>query len=223
MIRPRFVRSSAVLVLMLAACAVPAFAQAPRVEFGVGGILSGAAAAGETDASLLDPSGGSLTLFRTTNRLAPGAGAEGLVSFKLSERWRLEVNVGWARLDFESRVSGDFEGAANVSLTQAVNQYGADAALAVRVVQRPRWDLFLRGGAGGFREITSDRALVENGWRTSAGGGLNLWLRRAPAGSSGHVALRAEARVQARKRGIAFGSPGWRLSPVVFAGLVIGR
>lgn len=223
MIRPGIVCSVAAMVLMLAACAAPAFAQAPSVEFGVGGILSGAASAGETDASLLDPSGGSLALFRTTNRIAPGTGVEGLVSITLSERWRFEVNFGWVRTDFESRISGDFEGAAELSLTQAVNQYSADAALAVRVIQRRRWDMFLRGGAGGFREITTDRALVANGWRASAGGGANIWLRQAPPGSFGYVALRVEARVQARQRGIAFGDSGRRLSPVVFAGVVIGR
>jgi len=211
------------VLVWLAGTASPAFAQAPRVVFGAGGMLIGPVSAGETGATLLDPAGGALTLFRTTNRIRAGVAAEGLVSVRLAERWRLELGVGWGTADFESRISDDFEGVPSLSATQAMNQYSADIALARRVMQRGRMDVFLRGGAGGYREITSDRALAENGWRASLGGVAQFWMRQAPSGTFGQVAVRTEARVQVRQGGVAFGDTGPRVSPVLFAGLVIGR
>lgn len=211
------------LLGLLAVTATPVSAQAPRVVFGAGGMLNGPVSAGQTSATLLDPAGGGLTLFRTTNRIASGVGAEGLVSVRLAERWRVELGFGWGKAEFESRISDDFEGVPSLSATQALNQYSADIALARRVMQRRRMDVFLRGGVGGYRDITSDRALAENGWRASLGGVAQFWLRQAPSGMFGQVAVRTEARVQVRQGGIAFGDTGLRVAPVLFAGVVIGR
>jgi hypothetical protein len=203
--------------------AAPAYAQSARVEIGVGGVFNGAADAGTVDATLLTPSGGPLTLFRTTNRIASGWGAEGFVSTRLGERWRLELAVGWGRATLESQIFADAEDVPALTATQKVNQYGGELALAYRVVRRGRLDVFVRAGGGGFREITSDRALVDNGWRASVGGGTQLRLRQAPSGWFGRLAVRADVRMQARGGGISFGDSGTRLSPSVFAGLVIGQ
>ena len=208
---------------MVASFATPALAQSPRLEFGVGAIFTGAASAGTVDATLLDPSGGELRLFRTTNRIASGLGVEGLLSTRLRERLRLELALGWGSNDFESQVTSDFENVPDLTASQKVNQFTAEVGLAWRVMQRSRVDVFVRGAGGGFREITSDRTLVDNGWRASVGGGAQIRLRQSPSGSLGRLALRADVRLQARGGGIAFGDSGTRLSPAVFAGLVIGQ
>ena len=208
---------------VVAALTTPALAQPARVEVGVGAVFNGAADAGAVDANLLDPAGGSLKLFQTTNRIASGWGAEGLVSTRLGARVRLELAVGWGSADFETQISNDLEDAPELSVTQKVNQFAGELALAYRVVQRGRLDVFVRAGGGGFREITSDRALVDNGWRASVGGGTQIRLREAASGWLGRLALRADLRLQARGGGIAFGDSGTRLSPSVFAGLVIGK
>lgn len=210
-------------MLVLMASAAPALAQEARVKVGIGGTFSGAASAGTSDVVLLDPSGGSLVLYRTTNRITSGRGVEGLVSMKLRDRFRVELGIGWVRSKFETRISGDFEDVPGLSLTQKVNQYTAEAALVWRVMQRNRFDVFVRGGAGGYREITTDRALVDNGWRATVGGGTQVRLSAAPSGWLGRLALRADVRLQVRGGGIAFGDSGPRLSPVLFAGLVIGQ
>ena len=209
--------------LVVAAVATPASAQSAGVELGLGGVFTGPAQAGTVDATLLDPAGGALRLYRTTNRIGSGWGAEGLVSKRLGERWRLELAVGWGRTDFESEVSVDFEDVPPLTATQPVNQYSGELALAYRLVQRGRLDLFVRAGGGGFREITSDRALVDNGWRASIGGGTQVRLRQAPSGWLGRLSVRADVRMQARGGGIAFGDSDTRLFPSVFAGLVIGQ
>ena len=211
------------MFLSFAVFGTPALAQSPRLEFGVGGIFTGAASAGAVDATLLDPSGGSLTLFRTTNRIASGLAVEGVVSTRLRERLRLELALGWGTADFESQITNDFEGVPDVTASQAVNQFTAEVALAWRVMRRSRFDVFVRGAGGGFREITNDRTLVDNGWRASVGGGTQIRLRQAPSGWLGRLALRADVRLQARGGGIAFGDLRTRLSPSVFAGLVIGQ
>ncbi|HUR21906.1 MAG TPA: outer membrane beta-barrel protein [Vicinamibacterales bacterium] len=211
------------VLCVLAASTTPALAQRSRVEVGVGGVFNGAADAGSEDAALLDAAGGSLRLFRASNRMASGWGAEGLVSTRVGERLRLELAVGWGSTDFETRLSDDFEDVPALSVTQKVNQFTGELALAYRIVQRGRFDVFVRAGGGGFREITGDRALVENGWRGSVGGGTQIRLRDASSGWLGRLALRADLRVHARGGGIAFGDSGTRLSPSVFAGLVIGK
>jgi hypothetical protein len=202
---------------------MPVAAQTPRVEIAVGGMLAGVTSAGETNATLLNSSGGALTLFRTSNRITAGKGVEGLVSMRLRERLRVEVAFGWANADFESRISGDFEGAPDVSVTQGVQQFSGDVALVHRVIQRGRLAAFVRGGAGVFREVTSDRAVVDNGVTASLGGVTQFLVRQAASGLFGRVALRAEARLVVRRGGIEFGSASTRLSPVFVAGLVVGR
>ena len=210
-------------MLVVAAFAAPAWAQSAQVQVGAGGVFSGAAPAGTVDALLLDPSGGTLRLYRTTNRIGSGFGAEGFLSMRLGERWRWELAIGWTRTDFETEISADFEDVPPLTAAQAVNQYSAELAAAYRVVRRGRFDVFVRAGAGGVREITTDRALVYNVWRASIGGGTQIRLRQAPSGWLGRVGLRADVRLLARGGGIAFGDSGTRVSPSVFAGLVIGQ
>jgi len=209
--------------VLMAGSASPALAQTPRVAVGVGGTFSTAVSTGTTEATLIDSAGGSLVVFRAANRIASGSGVEGLVSVKVRDRVRAEFNVGWVATKFESEISGDIENADVVTATQKVNQYTADVALTWRLLERGRLALFLRGGAGGFREITADRALVDNGWRMGGGVGTQIRLRQASSGWLGRIAARVDVRVNARRGGIEFGHSGSRMSTLVFAGLVFGQ
>lgn len=213
----------AIAILLVAALPVPARAQAPGFELALGGVFNGATPAGTVDASLLDPSGGQVRLFRSTNRIAPGWGAEVLLSTGLSERLRLELGVGWFATQFESEISGDLEDATPVTATMKADHFSAELALAYRMVHRDRFDIFVRGGGGGFREVTGDRALVDNGWRASVGGGTQIRLRQAGSGLFDRLALRADLRMVLRGGGVPFGDTRRRVSPSVFAGLVFGQ
>lgn len=201
----------------------PALAQSARWQVGLGGTFTGSASAGNTEAKLIDPSGGELVLFRTTNRIKSGLGAEGLISRRLGERLGLELAVGWSSSEFESTISSDFENASDVTVSQKAHQFTGELGVTYRVVERGGFDIFLRAGGGGFREITSDNALVDNGWRASVGGGTLIRLRQSPSGFLGRLGLRTDLRIQVRGGGIAFGDSARRLSPSVFAGLVIGQ
>jgi len=217
------VRAFVGAVLLSAGLVTPAAAQTPRWEFGIGALLTGRESAGTTNASLLSPGGDTVTLFRTTNRITSGLGVESQLSWRLRERLRAEIAFGWVSADLESRVSGDFEDVVDVSLTQGLQQFRGEVAVAYRLLQRGRWSAFVRGGAGGFREITTDKALVGNGTSASLGGVAHFLVRQAPSGLFGRIALRFEARAVVRQGGVKFGNDGARVSPAFVAGLVIGR
>jgi hypothetical protein len=68
---------------------------------------------------------------------------------------------------------------------------------------------------GWFRELTTDRALVDDGVAAHVGGGLKYWL--------GNIAFRADVRLVMRQGGIELGDTGLRWSPAASAGLVIAR
>ena len=219
----RLVGFSVSALFIVTVLASPAAAQSGQWQFGLGGTFSGSASAGSTEATLIDPSGGELVLFRTTNRIKSGLGAEALISRRLGERLRLELAIGWAPSEFESTISSDFENATGVTVSQEAHHLTGELGLAYRLVQRGRFDFFVRAAGGAYREITDDRSLVENGWRASVGGGTLIRLRQSPSGFFGRLGLRADLRMQARGGGIAFGDSGRRVSPSVFAGLVIGQ
>ncbi len=209
--------------LLSAGLVAPAAAQTPRWEVGIGALLTGRESAGTTSASVLGPGGDSLTLFRATNRVTSGLGVESQLSLRLRERLRAEFAFGWVRADLESLIFGDFEGVPDVSLTQGVQQFRGEVAVAYRLLQRGRLSAFVRGGAGGFREITTDQALVGNGASASLGGVAHVLVRQAPSGLFGRIALRLEARAVVRHGGVKFGDEGARVSPAFVAGLIISR
>jgi hypothetical protein len=192
-----------------------ASAQTRKVELGLGAVASGAGSAGDVNATLIDSSGNPLVLFRTENRVAPGLGAELHLAVRVKPRVSVELSGSWLKADLESRVTSDFEDAPSMTTSQGVNQFTVDSSVVYRFARRGKVDPFLRAGAGWLREITSDRALVENGLSANLGGGIKYWM--------GRVAIRVEARLAVRHGGIAFGDAGVRLAPVIAAGLVIGR
>jgi len=210
-------------LLVCAGAVTPAAAQTPRWELGIGALVTGTESAGDTNASLLSPGGDSLTLFRASHRITSGLGLEGGLSWRLRDKLRAEVAIGWLKADFESRISGDFEDVPDVSLTQGVQQFRGEVAVAYRVLHRGRLSAFVRGGAGAFREITTDQALVGNGASASLGGVAHVLVRQAPSGLFGRLAIRVEARAVVRRSGITFGEEGARVSPTFVAGLVFGR
>ena len=189
----------------------------------MGGVASGAAPAGDVNATLIDSNGNALSLFKTANRIAPGIGAELHVAVRVRPRLRIELSGAWRRADLESEVTSDFEDASAITVGQGMNQFTVEGSVVYGFARRGKIDPFLRAGAGWLREITADRALVENGLSANLGGGIKYWVRESRPGLFGRLALRVEARLAVRHGGIAFGDAGVRLAPTLAAGLVIGR
>lgn len=210
------------LVFMVASPSVAA-AQTSRVEVTLGGVVSGRASAGDANATLVDSGGSVLTLFTTSNRVTTGAGAEAQVAVRIRQRLLVELSGSWLKTNLETRVTSDLEDATPITASLGLHQFTVEGSLNYRFARRGRWDPFVRGGAGWLRELTTDRALVENGLSANFGGGIKYWVRESRPGLFGRLALRAEVRLVARHGGIAFGDAGTRLAPMFAAGLVIGR
>jgi len=200
----------------------PAQAQ-PRVEMTVGAVANGPSSAGTTRATLTNPSGAPLVLFQAEHRTRPSLGLEGGVAVRLLPGWMVELSGAWSRPTLETRVFDDFEGADPVTLVSGTQRFTVLLGAVRQFDRRGRLVPYARVEAGWLRELTSDRALAENGVAAHAGAGLKYWVREAQSGWLSHVAFRAEGRLAMRRGGLTLGDAGTRWSPALSAGLVIAR
>lgn len=203
-------------VVVLAAIPFAVQAQTRNIEFAVGALAGGASSAGSTRTELLDSAGNPVTLFEATHRTTVGVGVEAGLLYRLRPRVALELSGSWTRPDLETKISGDFEGAADTTLSLGMHRFSAEAAVVRHFGRRGAVEPYVRAGGGWFRELTTDRALVDDGVGAHVGGGLKYWLRES-------VALRADVRVALRRGGITLGETGTRWAPAASAGLVISR
>jgi len=208
------------VVLILPASA---FAQSPRLELTVGAVVDGASSAGVTRAELVDPAGNPFTLFEAKHRTTWAPGLEGRVSWRVTERWAVGVTGSWSRPDFETRISGDVEGADPVTAALGMDRFAVELGVERRFGTSTKWQPFAGLAAGWLRELADDRALADSGVAAHVGGGLKYRVREGRPGWLGHIALRAEARLTLRCGGITLGDAGHRWSPTVAAALVIAR
>jgi hypothetical protein len=212
-----------VAVVMVALAPSAVHAQTPKLEFTVGTTLSGPSSAGTTRAELLDSAGNPLTLFEAEQRTTSAIGLAGAITYRLQPRLALEVSGGWTRPDFESRIVDDLEAADDTTLTLGAHRFTVELGAIRHYGRRGALEPYARLGAGWLRELTRDRALVDDGIAAHVGGGAKYWLREGRAGWLGDVALKADVRLSVRRGGISLGDAGTRWSPDLVAGLVIAR
>lgn len=211
------------LLVLAVVIPVAADAQTRKIELTVGAIASGASSAGVTRAELLDSAGNPVTLFEATHRTSVGIGIDAGLLYRWRPAIALEVSGSWTRPDLETRISDDFEGADDTVLSLGMHRFSAEAAAVRHFGRRGGAEPYVRAGAGWFRELTTDRALVDNGLTGHAGAGFKYWVREGHRGWLGHIALRADVRLVMRRGGIALGEVGTRWSPAASAGLLISR
>jgi hypothetical protein len=210
-------------VCLLLVCPVAAQAQSPKIEIGVGVAISGPSSAGATRTELLDSAGRPVTLFEATHRTSVGPGLDAGLMFRLRPRVGLELSGSWVRPDLKTTISGDIEGAGDTTLSLGMHRFSAEAALVKHFGRKGATEPYLRAGGGWFRELTTDRALVDDGATAHVGGGLKYWVREGGAGWFGHMAFRADVRLVMHHGGIAIGDASTRWSPAASAGLVLTR
>lgn len=187
-------------------------------ELTVAGTWTGPTSFGTSDASLLTPGGGSLTLFSSTNDLRPGYGFELHVTRPLTTRFAVEGSGTLARATLRSRISSDFEDAPDVELTETLTRFTVEGSARWTLSTRGRISYFLRGGAGWMRELAGDGSLAEDGAVINAGAGFTYWARDGAR----RLGFRVDGRVQMRRHGITLGADKLRFSPVLSGGLLIG-
>jgi hypothetical protein len=193
------------------------------LEFIVGTTLNGPSSAGTTRAELLGSGGNPVTLFESKQRTTSAIGLAGAVSYRIRARLALELSGGWTRPDLESRITDDSERVADTTLALGMHRFSVELSAVRHFGRRGSIEPYARIGAGWLRELTRDRALVDDGVAAHVGGGSNYWVREGRQGWLGDVALRADVRLSVRRGGIALGDAGTRWSPDVVVGLVIAR
>jgi hypothetical protein len=211
-------------VLVIAAAPVAAFAQVgeARSEIAVTGAFVGPVSFGTANAEVQQPGGTPLVLFRTRNRLAPGAAIEVHLGRHVSNRIMIEASGAWHRAAFETEVTSDIEDADDATLTKSSSRFTVEGAVVWTMVSRERVSVFARGGGGWMRELTSGGALVEDGAVASLGVGMKYWWSQNPGGRIPRIGLRVEGRASLRSTAITLGDRAWRIAPVVAGGLVFG-
>ncbi len=176
----------------------------PRVEIaGLGGIFGGADL-GQTPATVLTnqvPTSGQTSLFTTRTDITPAAMVEGRLGMRLAQRLWVEAGASYAQPDFTVDISGDVEGASNVTASSRLTQIVADAGLQYRWSGR-RASPFVMGGGGYVRQLDESRTTVESGSMYYGGGGVIVRLAPASRGVMGRLALRADVRAVWLRGGI---------------------
>ncbi|HEX5215311.1 MAG TPA: hypothetical protein VFV98_07580 [Vicinamibacterales bacterium] len=226
--------AAAIAVLACGLGVTPAWAQtgkpaqttarpAPRgprgYEFTVAGAWVGPTSFGTSSADLLTPAGSTLTLFSTTNDLRPGYGLEMHLSKRVTPRFALEGSGTVTRATLRSKISLDFEDAADVEVTESLTRFTVTGAALWTLATRGQASYFIRGGAGWLRELVGDGALIEDGIVGDAGAGFKYM--KSGTGRR-RVGFRVEGRLEMRHSGVTLGEDKLRMSPVIAGGLIIG-
>lgn len=189
----------------LLASAVPAAAEQapspPRVLIDVGGTILGGGKLGSTDATYTTPTGQSITLFSTAQSWTAGPGIIGHLQVRVAPRVALELSGSWTRPEIRSKITGDFEAAADTTAASSVDQFLTSGGLVMSFATHGKWTPFARGAVGWLRHLSNDQTLYQDGISTELGGGIRYaWKEKR-----GHVkpyGLRVDVWLSARSGGL---------------------
>jgi len=185
-----------------------AHAQTPgagRLELSAGAGWIGRVAFGTTDATETTFGGGKRTLFESSSQLDPSVGGRIGVGVRLSRALQAEFTTVYNPTGLSTRVSGDAEGAADVTVKAPVTQFLFEGGLLAQPARwrRGRLSPYATAGLGYLRQLNDGRTLVETGRAWYFGGGLYYeraatHLRRLKA-----TGVRADLRALILRGGVA--------------------
>jgi hypothetical protein len=193
------------------------------IDVVVGGLFIGPTSFGDADANQTRPDGSPSPIFTTSNRVAPGFGAEVSLTFALTRRLAVEATGAWQRADFETEISADIEDADPFTSSIASSRFVVEGAALWQLRATGKTEMFLRGSGGWMRELVGNGALREDGLLGSAGFGIKHWWRERITGAKRRrIGWRVDGRVQIRQTGLTLGDDKIRFAPLVFGGFVFG-
>ena len=219
------------LLSMLAIADVAAAQTPPRkpatpgrpIDVAVGGLFIGPTSFGDADANETRPDGSPAPIFTTSNRIAPGFGAEVDLTFGITRRLAFEASGAWQRADFETKITADIEDADPFTSSLASSRFAVEGAALWTIHAKGRTEMFLRGSAGWMRELVGNGSLREDGILGSAGFGIKHWWRERITGAKRRrMGWRVDGRLQIRQTGLTLGDDKIRFAPLVFGGIVFG-
>ena len=200
----------------------PVPAQASRVELSVLGGLFGSTDLGKVPANMLGnqvPTSGQVAVFTTSTRILAAPAVEGRVGVRVWRQLWVEGGGSYARPDFSVEISGDTEGAPDVTAVSRLTQVTADVSVQYR--WQGRLAPYAFAGGGVLRQLDEPRTTAENGTMYYAGAGLRWRIAPASRGFMGRLAIRGEGRIVMTDGGIAL-AEGRPATVSLFAGLAVG-
>jgi hypothetical protein len=149
---------------------------------------------------------GPFALFASDSRVKAAPGAQIRIGVYLSRAISLEAGLQYGRPMISSRLSGDAEGAPDVTADETITRYLVDGSLLLHLTGLSfaggRGMPFLSGGAGYLRELHDLNEYVETGREYHATAGLKLWFGQGAP----RFGLRADVGASIRDGGIDFRS-----------------
>jgi hypothetical protein len=189
-------RRVALTAVLLLAHAAAARAQGPgpgTVEISGGGMLAGGYDLGRRSAQLTSntgTTGGTFDLFSVEGRVKPAFGVVGRIGVYVTPAFAVEGGVQWLRPVNAQRITGDTEGAPDITAEETIDQYVFDGS-ALFHFGRGAVAPFVYGGAGYLRQLHEGDTLLEDGLEIHAGVGIKWWLGT-------RVGIRGEAGLSVR-------------------------
>jgi hypothetical protein len=161
----------------------------------------------EKQATETAPNGGRFQLFNTNSSLAPAVGVEARLGVRLTRLFEVEGSAAFARPSLETRVSGDAEGASNLTIAESVSEVSIGGTLIAHMTGL-RFGVktipFVSVGGGLIRDLHDTGTLAENGQWYHVGGGIHYVIKSSAAGGINAVGIRADGRAEFRSGGVMF-------------------
>jgi hypothetical protein len=206
----------AALCLTIAWGAVPACATAQvyigrdvphggTLEITGGGVWSGGFDLGSVSAEETRNTGtgtGPFVLFAVSSRMNSAPAAQGRLGVYLAKAASIEAGVLFARPKASSRLTGDAEGAPDITATETLTRLVVDGSLVLHLnglsFAAGKGVPFVLGGGGYIRELHEKNEAIETGREYHAGAGLHFWLGN---GGKHRAGLRTDVGVSMRTGG----------------------
>jgi len=192
-------------------------------EFLIGGIVTGPTPVGSADAELLNGAGdASVTLFKTTSKIAPGFGLESNIGLQIGKALWVEVSGSFTRASINTDIRSDFENAFDETISSSMSRFTVEGGIVKYFHEKGSRAWFVRGTGGWMRETAGGNTLTGDGVIAGGGLGFRQWWRTNGKGSVKRVGLRVEGRAVVRTGGISLGEKGVRFGPAGAVHLVFG-
>jgi hypothetical protein len=199
-----------VLILLVGAASAQAQTGQGRVEIGGGARWIGRTNYPTVGADQTTNGGGTRALFDARTSLDQSFGPVGTVGVRLTRSVMLEAGFAFSPTGLTTRISGDVEGAPDVTLATPVRQFLLEGG----VVARPeRWRAgalspYVTGGLGYVRQLYDGRTLLETGRAYFVGGGLYYERGSTRPSALKATGIRVDVRALVLSDGVAPDSGG---------------
>jgi hypothetical protein len=142
--------------------------------------------------------------FTASTQVDTVTGGQGRLGFYVSRTIALEAGVQFTRPVVSTRLTNDFEEAADTTATETMSRYAIDGAVVIHLTRLSfaggKGVPFLTGGGGYLRELHERDELIETGRTYHGGAGLKLWFGQGRR----RLGLRADFGVAMRDGGFDY-------------------